>query len=120
MRKVILNGSRLFKSNKACASLSFGIPGSGSDRLHPEEAKFTQKHPTAKIELGVTEINRQVTYFVRDDGAGFEMAYVNKLFGAFQRLHDTTEFEGTGIGRATIQRIIHRHGGLVWAEGAVE
>jgi len=82
--------------------------------------KFTQKHPQARIELGVTEKEKQVTYFVRDDGAGFNMAYVNKLFGAFQRLHDVSEFEGTGIGLATVQRIIHRHGGLVWAEAGVE
>lgn len=82
--------------------------------------KFTEKHPRARIECGVTQVNGKPAYFVRDDGAGFDMAYADKLFGAFQRLHGTTEFSGTGIGLATVQRIIHRHGGRVWAEGAVE
>ena len=82
--------------------------------------KFTRKHAHAKIEFGCSETDGKRAYFVCDDGVGFDMAYVDKLFGPFQRLHSATEFEGTGIGLATVQRIIHRHGGQIWGEGAVE
>jgi len=82
--------------------------------------KFTSKHPQALIEFGRIVKNGKGVYFIKDDGAGFDMNYADKLFGAFQRLHDRQEFDGTGIGLATVQRIIHRHGGEVWAEGAVE
>jgi len=82
--------------------------------------KFTGKHPHARIEFGLAEYDGKPAYFVRDDGTGLDMAYANKLFGAFQRLHAITEFEGTGIGLATVQRIIHRHNGHIYAIGAVE
>ncbi len=82
--------------------------------------KFTSRHPTATIEFGVTDIESERVYFVRDDGAGFRMGYADKLFGAFQRLHSEEEFPGTGIGLATVQRIVRRHGGRIWAEGEVE
>jgi signal transduction histidine kinase len=82
--------------------------------------KFTGKRPQARIELGHTRRDGQTIYFVRDNGAGFDMAYADKLFGAFQRLHTMTEFDGSGIGLATVQRIIHRHGGRIWAEAAVD
>jgi signal transduction histidine kinase len=81
--------------------------------------KFTARQARARIELGRTNENGHSAFFVKDDGAGFDMRYVDKLFGAFQRLHSPQEFEGNGIGLATVQRIVRRHGGRVWATGEV-
>lgn len=82
--------------------------------------KFTSRHESAHIELGTFIQNGETIYFIQDDGAGFDMAYADKIFNAFQRLHSSSDFEGTGIGLAMVHRIVHRHGGQIWAEGYPE
>lgn len=82
--------------------------------------KFTSKKDKPKIEIGSKVDNNIITYYVKDNGAGFDMKYIDKLFGVFQRLHSTDDFDGTGVGLANVKRVVERHGGKAWAEGKVD
>ncbi len=90
------------------------------DNLIGNAWKYTSRRPSARIEFGVEEQDGEKVYFVRDDGVGFDMRFVGKLFRPFQRLHAVGDFEGTGIGLATVQRIVERHGGRIWAESEID
>jgi PAS domain S-box-containing protein len=105
-----------------------GLTGVGDARLLEialtnllsNAVKFTGPHPQARIEFGQADYNGRLCFYVRDDGVGFDTAYADRLFRAFQRLHKTSEFPGTGIGLAIVQRVIHRHRGRVWAESQID
>ena len=97
-----------------------GLLGLVVDNLIGNAWKFTSKRPHAEIRFGHEERDGAVRYFVRDNGSGFDMALVQRLFAPFQRLHSDREFEGTGIGLATVQRVVERHNGRVWADATVD
>src|SRR5919112_316083 len=130
-REVVAELRRREPGRRAEVEVEEGLVANGDPRLlrvalvnlMGNAWKFTEKEREAKVAFGQDEElsrrGRVPVYYVSDNGAGFEMAYADKLFGAFQRLHGTEEFEGTGIGLATVQRVVHRHGGRIWAEGEV-
>lgn len=126
--KVVIEALRLEYSERNVKFSTAELPSCLADpmlirqvltNLLSNALKYTRPRANAIIEIGAQENPGETIYFVRDNGVGFDMIYSEKLFGVFQRLHPATEFEGTGLGLATVQRIIRRHGGRVWAEGQV-
>jgi light-regulated signal transduction histidine kinase (bacteriophytochrome) len=90
------------------------------DNLINNALKYSSKSPSPMIEVGCTKINKEDVFYVKDNGIGFEQEFAERMFQTFSRLHSSEEYEGLGVGLATVQRIVHRHGGRIWAEGEVE
>jgi light-regulated signal transduction histidine kinase (bacteriophytochrome) len=115
-------------SRKVTVEIADGLTACGDSRLVTivlvnllgNALKYTAKRPEARIAFGQENKGNETVFYVRDNGAGFDMAYAGRLFAPFQRLHRDSEFQGTGIGLATVQRIVLRHGGRIWAEAAVD
>jgi signal transduction histidine kinase len=126
-RSVIAELREKEPSRKVTVRIADGLAARGDARLVTivlvnllgNAWKFTARQSEARIEVGQENKGSDTVFSVKDNGAGFDMAYADKLFAPFQRLHGDSEFEGTGIGLATVQRIVSRHGGRIWAESAV-
>ncbi|HEX4629215.1 MAG TPA: ATP-binding protein [Gemmatimonadales bacterium] len=127
-REIVGELERAAPDRRVDVTIADGLKTSGDsrllrvalDNLLRNSWKYTAKQAHPRIEFGALEENGTRTFMVRDNGAGFDMQYADKLFGVFQRLHSAAEFEGTGVGLATVRRIITRHGGRIWAEGAID
>jgi two-component system sensor kinase len=113
-RKIILDLKDLPCTNGDISMMKQAIMNLISNSI-----KFTRIKEKAVIEVGFLNDEKEKVYYIKDNGVGFDTKYIDKLFGVFQRLHRADEYEGTGIGLALVQRIIHRHGGSIWAEGKV-
>ncbi len=127
-RSVVADRQNREPSREVTIEIANGLTACGDPRLITivlvnllgNAWKYTGKRPQAKIAFGQENKENETVFYVRDNGAGFDMAYVDKLFTPFQRLHQDSDFEGTGIGLATVQRIVARHGGRIWVEAAVD
>jgi light-regulated signal transduction histidine kinase (bacteriophytochrome) len=129
MAKVVFSELKSLEKGRRIEFIIGALPAAHGDysmlylvlqNLLANAIKFTRKRPRAKIELAGQAGKDENIYQVKDNGVGFDMEYVDKLFGVFQRLHGADEFEGTGVGLAIVQRIVQRHGGRVWAESAAK
>src|SRR6266702_479796 len=127
-REIVLDIERTAPDRQVEFAIAPGLEAQGDsrllrvvlDNLLRNGWKYTAKRPQPRVEFTAQDENGDRVFVVKDNGAGFDMKYADKLFGVFQRLHSTAEFEGTGVGLATVRRIITRHGGRIWAEGAVD
>jgi len=127
-REIVLDIQRTTPDRQVEFAIAPGLEAQGDsrllrvvlDNLLRNGWKYTGKQPQPRVEFTAMDENGSRVFVIKDNGAGFDMKYADKLFGVFQRLHSTAEFEGTGVGLATVRRIINRHGGRIWAEGIVD